>query len=288
MFSPTDTQQQQQQPNNPLKQLFATIFSYDGNVLLAALVSLLLVILFVLLLHVYAKWFLAQAHHRRRRSSMTVSRVLGPNRFQHFHTFTLDPTSTNINSLSGSASSKGLDLKTISAIPLFVYKTEEEKEEERNYENGFLEMECVICLSPFEDNDVGRNLPKCGHCFHVECIDMWLGSHMNCPICRALIVTSADGIGMGIDTTSDQAVGEEESVVIDVLDSGYVENDDLVRVGVMRTDSEPTSSSSSSSSSSSPLTVGCSLKRMLSRNRPEISKVFPTTNGNDHSNQMDD
>ncbi|CAB4312650.1 unnamed protein product [Prunus armeniaca] len=281
MFSPTDTQQQQQQqPNNPLKQLFATIFSYDGNVLLAALVSLLLVILFVLLLHVYAKWFLAQAHHRRRRSSMTVSRVLGPNRFQHFHTFTLDP------GFSGSASSKGLDLKTISAIPLFVYKTEEK--EERNYENGFLEMECVICLSPFEDKDVGRNLPKCGHCFHVECIDMWLGSHMNCPICRAPIVTSADGIGMGIDTTSDQAVGEEESVLIDVLDSGYVENDDLVRVGVMRTDSEPTSSSSSSSSSSSPLTVGCSLKRMLSRNRPEISKVFPTTNGNDHSNQMDD
>ncbi|KAL6292504.1 hypothetical protein ACE6H2_000646 [Prunus campanulata] len=50
-------------------------------------------------------------------------------------------TSANINSLPGSTSSwKRLDLKAISAIPLFLYKTEEK---EGSYENGLLEMECV-------------------------------------------------------------------------------------------------------------------------------------------------
>ncbi|KAM1309216.1 hypothetical protein PS2_005954 [Malus domestica] len=270
MFSPNNS------TTNPFEQLVDTIFSYDGNVMLAALVSLLLVILFVLILHIYAKWLLAQAHHRRRGSSVTVSQALGPNRFQNFHTFTLDTNSANINNISGSGSSKGLDSKTISAIPLFVYKTGElpEMAEEESCKNGVLEMECVICLSLFEDNDVGRSLPKCGHCFHVECIDMWLGSHKNCPICRAPTV---------VETTSDRVAGEEESVIIDVLDSGYVSNRGLVNVGVMGTDSESTSSSSPSSSSSSPLMVGCSLKRMLSRNRPETSKVFPTTNGLDQA-----
>ncbi|KAM1039887.1 hypothetical protein ACFX13_029874 [Malus domestica] len=270
MFSPNNS------TTNPLKQLVDAIFSYNGNVMLAAVVSLLLVILFVLVLHIYAKWFLAQAHHRRRGSSVTVSHVLGPNRFQNFHTFSLDANSATISNLSSSASSKGLDSKTISAIPLFVYKTEELEEmvEEENYKNRVLEMECVICLSLFEDNDMGRSLPKCGHCFHVECIDMWLGSHTNCPICRGPIA---------VDTTAERVAGEEESVVIDVLDSGYVSNCDIVHVGAMGTETESTPSSSSSSSSSSPLMVGYSLKRMLSRNRPESGKVFPTTNGSDQT-----
>lgn len=146
--------------------------------------------------------------------------------------------------------------------------------EEENYKNRVLEMECVICLSLFEDNDMGRSLPKCGHCFHVECIDMWLGSHTNCPICRGPIA---------VDTTAERVAGEEESVVIDVLDSGYVSNCDIVHVGAMGTETESTPSSSSSSSSSSPLMVGYSLKRMLSRNRPESGKVFPTTNGSDQT-----
>ncbi|TKY47178.1 RING-H2 finger protein ATL3 [Spatholobus suberectus] len=168
------------QPDSPntLTQMFQNIFSDNSSIMLAAIISLLLVILFVLLLHLYAKWFLAQAQaqsrrRRRRRTTVTVSDVLGPARLHHFHSFNIEDSPL---------STKGLDSSTIRAIPLFIYEHNKAQEEE--------ELECVICLSAFEGGEMGRCLPKCGHGFHVECIDMWLGSHSNCPICRAPIVVS--------------------------------------------------------------------------------------------------
>ncbi|KAJ6717871.1 RING-H2 FINGER PROTEIN ATL52-LIKE [Salix purpurea] len=43
---------------------------------------------------------------------------------------------------------------------------------------------CAICLSEFEEGEELRILPECLHSYHVECIDMWLHSHTNCPMCR--------------------------------------------------------------------------------------------------------
>lgn len=117
-------------PSNPLSHLVENISSYDTNVMLAAVVSLLLVILFVLLLHIYAKWFLAQAR-QRRRNSISVSQVLRPaHRFHQFHSFTFDTTTT-----LSSSPSKGLEPSIIASIPLFVYSSNESKQG----------LECVIC-----------------------------------------------------------------------------------------------------------------------------------------------
>ncbi|KAK9283108.1 hypothetical protein L1049_011339 [Liquidambar formosana] len=44
---------------------------------------------------------------------------------------------------------------------------------------------CAICLSEFEEGEQLRTLPECLHSFHAPCIDMWLYSHLNCPMCRA-------------------------------------------------------------------------------------------------------
>ncbi|KAK1421662.1 hypothetical protein QVD17_24165 [Tagetes erecta] len=44
--------------------------------------------------------------------------------------------------------------------------------------------DCVICLTEFVVGDEVRVLPRCGHCFHVACIDRWIGSHFTCPSCR--------------------------------------------------------------------------------------------------------
>ncbi|PKU67874.1 E3 ubiquitin-protein ligase [Dendrobium catenatum] len=43
---------------------------------------------------------------------------------------------------------------------------------------------CAVCLSKFNDGEDIKLLPECKHCFHVQCIDMWLQSHSSCPLCR--------------------------------------------------------------------------------------------------------
>jgi hypothetical protein len=46
-------------------------------------------------------------------------------------------------------------------------------------------MECAICLGTVES----RNFKTltCNHCFHKECIDIWLKDHSTCPYCRSLV-----------------------------------------------------------------------------------------------------
>ncbi|KAJ7530885.1 hypothetical protein O6H91_14G023500 [Diphasiastrum complanatum] len=43
---------------------------------------------------------------------------------------------------------------------------------------------CTVCLAEYEDKEVLRVLPKCGHAFHIACIDAWLRQNATCPICR--------------------------------------------------------------------------------------------------------
>ncbi|XP_010064223.2 E3 ubiquitin-protein ligase Os04g0590900 [Eucalyptus grandis] len=73
----------------------------------------------------------------------------------------------------------GLSPAAISAIAEYEYRKGE----------GLVEgSDCTVCLSEFSDGEALRILPKCGHAFHVPCIDAWLRSHTNCPLCRAAIV----------------------------------------------------------------------------------------------------
>ncbi|KAF3435642.1 hypothetical protein FNV43_RR22733 [Rhamnella rubrinervis] len=68
----------------------------------------------------------------------------------------------------------GLDDSVIKTIPLSLYTAK----------NRLL-RDCAVCLIEFEDDEYVRTLPVCSHAFHVDCIDMWLRSHANCPLCRA-------------------------------------------------------------------------------------------------------
>lgn len=47
--------------------------------------------------------------------------------------------------------------------------------------------ECAVCINEFEEGDKVRVLPRCGHRFHIACIDMWFGSHNSCPLCRSAV-----------------------------------------------------------------------------------------------------
>lgn len=50
---------------------------------------------------------------------------------------------------------------------------------------GSLEdAQCSICLGEYQENEELRMMPKCGHCFHLACIDVWLRKQPTCPVCR--------------------------------------------------------------------------------------------------------
>ncbi|KAH7518660.1 hypothetical protein FEM48_Zijuj09G0194500 [Ziziphus jujuba var. spinosa] len=73
----------------------------------------------------------------------------------------------------------GLQPTVINAINVFKYKKGD----------GLVEgTDCSVCLSEFQEDETLRLLPKCSHAFHIPCIDTWLRSHTNCPMCRAPIV----------------------------------------------------------------------------------------------------
>ncbi|KAH7292660.1 hypothetical protein KP509_29G080000 [Ceratopteris richardii] len=50
--------------------------------------------------------------------------------------------------------------------------------------------ECVVCLTDFHEAESIRMLPKCEHCFHEQCIEMWLSTHSTCPLCRRSLLPS--------------------------------------------------------------------------------------------------
>jgi hypothetical protein len=45
-------------------------------------------------------------------------------------------------------------------------------------------MHCAVCITELAAGETARVLPRCGHGFHVACVDMWLKSHSTCPLCR--------------------------------------------------------------------------------------------------------
>lgn len=49
------------------------------------------------------------------------------------------------------------------------------------------ELVCSVCLEVLQDGEIVRQLPECQHLFHCGCIDMWLGSHSTCPLCRSSV-----------------------------------------------------------------------------------------------------
>lgn len=45
--------------------------------------------------------------------------------------------------------------------------------------------ECIICTTSITQHTIFRG--ECGHCYHFDCIMMWLKNSHTCPICRAIM-----------------------------------------------------------------------------------------------------
>ncbi|XP_058203186.1 RING-H2 finger protein ATL2 [Rhododendron vialii] len=175
-------------------------YGLSGRIMLTAIVMLFAVVVLMVCLHIYARWYLHRARQlqlrrRRRRGSRTTLIF-----------YSEEPNSA--------AASGGLDAALLGSLPVFLYSAQTHPHV----------VECAVCLSEFEENEKVRVLPKCNHGFHLDCIDMWFHSHSTCPLCRSPVepvveardyVVSVGDIESGLPGTSsgfcDRCQGEEHS-----------------------------------------------------------------------------
>ncbi|KAK1663055.1 hypothetical protein QYE76_051214 [Lolium multiflorum] len=137
-------------------------YSYSGRILLTTAVILFaLTIVFVVLRILVHALQLRAGGGRARRGGGLAAGIL--------------------RSISGIGSSRrGLDASALSALPVTSYRKEVVAAGA-----GAGGADCAVCLSELADGDKVRELPNCGHAFHVECVDAWLRAKSTCPLCRA-------------------------------------------------------------------------------------------------------
>ncbi|KAF5177089.1 Ring-h2 finger protein [Thalictrum thalictroides] len=129
-------------------------YNLNSRIMLTAIVCLLFVIVVIVTLHLYAR-FVLKRQARRREALRHLG--IGTTAAAQVHTNEQPRT--------------GLDAAVIATLPIFVYK-------------GADHIECAVCLSNLEEQELVRLLPNCKHTFHSHCIDTWLGAHSTCPVCR--------------------------------------------------------------------------------------------------------
>jgi E3 ubiquitin-protein ligase EL5 len=88
-------------------------------------------------------------------------------------------------SSGGMRTSRGVDPELLRSLPVTVYHGSDKGQQDA--------VECAVCLAELQDGEEARFLPRCGHGFHAECVDMWLASHTTCPLCR-LTVSKPDDV----------------------------------------------------------------------------------------------
>ncbi|KAJ3707023.1 hypothetical protein LUZ61_010728 [Rhynchospora tenuis] len=130
--------------------------------------------------------------------------------------------------------SNGLDETVIKKITIWKY--------EKGGLDGKVSSDCSVCLSEFTEGEDVRLLPKCSHAFHVPCIDTWLKSHSNCPLCRASIVPTQHEIAkdsevtvaisdsntnMDVNGNSGTGNGGTEEEIIEIADESEGHDDDV-------------------------------------------------------------
>lgn len=203
-------------------------YALSGRIMLSAIVILFAVVVLMVCLHIYARWYL---YRTRRRHHARARR-------RHHLVFYVDPTNP---AASVSSPTRGLDASILNSLPVFVYSSKTHTDM----------SECAVCLSEFEENEKGRRLPKCNHSFHIGCIDMWFHSHSTCPLCRSAVNAETSESASRNPTDVVISMAETEGGSTSALCSTCQHDED--RTGRLRTSSSVGSSSVGSRRKSSEL-----------------------------------
>ncbi|CAN8243965.1 unnamed protein product [Cochlearia groenlandica] len=186
-------------PPSPSSLLDGSSSSSDFSPLLIALIGILAAA-FVLVS--YYTLISNYCHrHRRENSSNTL------NRDDLFTSSAAEPR----RGFATEAAS-GLNDSLIESITVYKYR-----------EGDGFGSDCSVCLSEFVEKESLRLLPKCNHAFHLPCIDTWLKSHSNCPLCRSFVT----GINSSVSAVTESisvAIESEPVVVIVDLETGSGES----------------------------------------------------------------
>ncbi|CAI9778190.1 unnamed protein product [Fraxinus pennsylvanica] len=91
----------------------------------------------------------------------------------------------------------GLKKKVLKCLPKLTYAA--------NNDNL---SDCAICLAEFAVGDELRVLRQCGHGFHVECIDTWLGIHSSAHV-RSAVAEACQWPGLLPPSSLNQATSKK-------------------------------------------------------------------------------
>ncbi|KAJ6816801.1 RING-H2 finger protein ATL2-like [Iris pallida] len=214
-------------------------------------VVLLIVVLFLAVLVLYL-----------RSMGYTGSSVSGSSRRSTTSRLVSDESASHRNAL---------DASILESLPVAVYRARPE-------ECGGLE--CAVCICELAEGEEVRFLPRCGHAFHVECIDMWFGSNSTCPLCRLPVVAACsvtDDAASPVRAAKDQEHGCSSSSSSSSTSSGRMKESLVIEIPRSRAAAEggfssavspPPSTRRGSESARTPAMERLrSLGRMVSRGR---------------------
>ena len=78
----------------------------------------------------------------------------------------------------------GTELNSIENINNLSYLIPVNEENKETY----IHEECSICNINYRKDDIIRKFDRCPHYFHYKCIDRWLNTNKNCPVCTVNII----------------------------------------------------------------------------------------------------
>lgn len=91
----------------------------------------------------------------------------------------------------------GLEPVMVAAIPTMKF--------EREAFGSMEDAQCTICLGEYQEKEVLRIMPKCGHSFHLSCIDLWLRKQSTCPVCRLSVIAAVNSPGISREVSLERS-----------------------------------------------------------------------------------